>query len=340
MTKVTRQHNPGVNKHRQRVAQLVKNENGVLVIVLAALIAGIAVVTKGLTVKPVNISNVLLQSAIRGVAAVGETFVILTAGIDLSVGGVGLMTSVFGASLMTGTVNLNLVGHQMSPLAAIPIMLAVGTAWGGANGVSVARIGMPALIVTLAVWQMSKGVAFRICQGCSVMFLPESLAFFGKGVVAGLPVPVIIWIATSVVAYFILNYTKFGRSVYAVGGSPVSSWLSGINVRAILLSAYLIAGLLSGVAGVLITSRIMSASMQSLAGLEIDVISAVVIGGVSLFGGRGSVLGTVLGVLLIGVIDNGMSVMQTDPALIGITKGAIIFAAVAIDTVRRRESKY
>lgn len=316
--------------------RLVRTENAVLVIVLVALIAGIAGFTKGLTLRPVNMMNILLQSAIRGVAAVGETFVILTAGIDLSVGGVGLMTSVLGASLMTETTYMNIVGHQMSPVAVVPIMLAAGLGWGVANGISVSRIGMPALIVTLAMWEITKGSAFHIGEGCSIMFLPESMAFFGKGVVGGVPVPVIIWIAVSVVAYFVLQYTTFGRSVYAVGGNPVSAWLSGINVRKIQLLVYSTAGFLSGLAGVLITGRIMSASMGTLHGLEIDVISAVVIGGVSLFGGRGSMIGTVLGVLIIGVINNGMSVMGADPAMIGIIKGAIIFAAVAIDTIRRR----
>jgi len=324
------------DKAKTMARRFVRSENGVLVIVLVALIAGIAGFTKGITIKPVNISNVLLQSAIRGVSAVGETFVILTAGIDLSVGGIGLMTSVLGASMMTETVYMNIVGHQMNPIVAIPIMLAVGLAWGLANGLSVSRIGMPALIVTLAMWEITKGVAFRVCSGCSVMFLPESMSFFGKGVIGGVSVPVIIWIVVAAIAFFVLRYTTFGRSVYAVGGNPVSAWLSGIRVNNILLGVYAIAGFLSGLSGVLITGRIMSASMNTLLGLEIDVISAVVIGGISLFGGRGTLVGTVLGVLIIGVINNGMSVMGTDPAMIGIVKGAIIFTAVAIDTVRRK----
>jgi len=129
----------------------------------------------------------------------------------------------------------------------------------------------------------------------------------------------------------------FGRAVYAVGGNPASSWLSGINVRAIKLVVFMISGFMAGIAGVIFTSRVMSASMQSLEGLELDSIAAVCVGGVSLMGGKGNIIGVVLGVLIIGIINNGMSVMGAGPALQGIVKGVIIFIAVATDYLRRRE---
>ena len=148
--------------------------------------------------------------------------------------------------------------------------------------------------------------------------------------------PAIIWIAVSVTAYLILQHTTFGRSVYAVGGNPVSAWLSGINARRVLFLCYVISGFFAAVASILCMGRIMSASMNSLMGLELDAIAAVCIGGVSLAGGRGNMIGVVLGVLIIGVINNGMSVLMAGPAMQGIVKGVIIFSAVAADYIRHR----
>ena len=313
----------------------IRREYGILLIVLIALIGGMGVITKGKTIATANMVNVLLQSSIRGVASVGQAFVILSAGIDVSVGGVGLMCSVLGSALMTPTY-LNIIGKPLSMYAAIPIMLLVGTSWGIANGSSVARIGMPALIVTLAMWEITKGAAFHICQGASVGYLPDNMAFFGSGTVAGVPVPIIIFIAVAAVGYFVLEHTTFGRSIYAVGGNPVSAWLSGIHVKNMQFLVYVISGFLAGLAAVVMTARVMSASMGSLAGLEIDTIAAVCVGGISLAGGKGSVIGAIIGVIIIGVVNNAMSVLGASPALQGIVKGVIIFTAVAADYLRRR----
>ena len=312
-----------------------RHENAVLIVVLVALIAGMGVITKGLTTKPVNMMNILLQSSMRGYAAVGQAFVILTTGIDLSVGGLGLLCSILGALLMTKA-SYNIVGHPMDVYTVIPIMIFFGVSVGTLNGLAVSRIGMPPLIVTLAMWQICNGVAFQLCGGKSIAEQPSNLTFFGQGHVAGVAVPVIIFIAIAVMAYFVLNYTAFGRSVYAVGGNPVSAWLSGINVKNTQLIVYSVSGCLAGLAGVVMTGRIMSASMRTLEGLELDSIAAVCIGGVSLMGGRGSLIGVIIGVLIIGVINNAMSVLGASPAVVGIVKGAIIFTAVAIDYLRRR----
>jgi ribose/xylose/arabinose/galactoside ABC-type transport system permease subunit len=215
-------------------------------------------------------------------------------------------------------------------------MMLVGAAWGALNGLLVSRIGMPSLIVTLGMWQICTGVAFQISRGAYIVKQPASLAFFGAGIVAGVPVPVIMFIALAVVAYFVLEYTTFGRSVYAVGGNPLSAWLSGIKVKNIQFMVYAISGLLAGLAAVIFTARGMSATMGTLAGLELDTIAAVCIGGVSLFGGRGSLIGVVLGALIIGVINNGLSVLGATISEMCITKGAIIITAVAIDVMRRR----
>jgi len=321
---------------RETARRFFRHENAILVIVLIVLIAVIAFVAKGLTLSRANVSNILLQSSIRGVASVGQAFAILTAGIDLSVGGVGLFASILGASMMTSVLEQNIVGHPLSPYIAIPVMLLVGAGWGALNGFLTSRIGMSPLIVTLGMWEICKGAAFQLSGGNYIINLPESLAFFGKGSIGGVPVLVITFVVVAVIGYFVLNYTTFGHSIYAVGGNPVSTWLSGIKVKNILFSVYAISGLLAGLAGVMMTARAMSSMMRALGGLELDTIAAVTVGGVSLAGGKGSIIGVVLGVLIIGVINNGMSVLGATLTAQGIVKGVIIITAVAIDYLRRR----
>lgn len=316
--------------------RVFRQENTVLITVLVALIAVFGFASEGLTVTRVNMTNVLLQSSTRGVAAIGQAFVILTAGIDVSVGGMALFCVVLGMSMMTSEMYMNIIGFQASPYLGILAMIFGGIGWGAINGVSVSRIGMPALIVTLAVWQITTGFSFTVCQGRTVVFPPESMMFFGQGRILGVPVPIIIFISVAIVGYFVLSYTTYGRSVYAVGGNPVSAWLSGIDTKKILLSVYLISGALAGLAGVIMVGRTMSGCMRSMKGLEMDSIASATVGGCSLFGGRGSLIGVVIGALIIGVVNNSMSVLGAGPDAVNIVKGAIIFTAVAIDTVRRR----
>ena len=263
-------------------------------------------------------------------AAVGQAFCILTANFDLSVSGVGVMAMMLGSSMMT-TEWTNILGYPASPFMAIPVMLAVAACWGLLSGALVSRLNMPSLIVTFGVWQIGYGVAYYVTRGTAVMELPESFAVYGA-----LPVGPIIFFSVAAAAYFVLTYTTFGRRVYAVGGNPVSAYLSGINVKNTYLAVFAISGLCAGLAGMLMTSRGMAGSIEALRGLELDSIASVVIGGVSLFGGRGNMIGVVLGALLIGVVNNAMSVMHMPHAGRYIVKGAIIIGAVAADILRRR----
>lgn len=324
------------NTAREIAKRFFRHENAILVVVLIALIGGMAVVTKGLTASRVNIFNILLQSSIRGVASVGQALVVLSAGIDLSVAGVGLFCATLGSTLMTLDPTISIVSNPYSIYTAIPIMLLVGACWGVINGSTISRLGMPALIVTIAMWEVSKGAAFVLNRGRMIHPLPDNLAFLGAGNVAGVPVPVIIFIAVAVIAYFVLYHTTFGRSVYAVGGNPVAAWLTGINVKNVLFTLYVISGFLAGLAGVIMTARCMSSSMQTLSGLELDTIASVFIGGISMTGGKGNLIGVIIGVLIIGVINNAMSVLGAGAAIQSVVKGAIIIIAVAIDCLRRR----
>jgi ribose/xylose/arabinose/galactoside ABC-type transport system permease subunit len=328
MAEIVGRPKPFSAKLREAGRRFIRHENGVLVTILIGLIVALGGMTRGGTLTLGNARNVWLQSSTRGIASIGQLFVILTAGIDLSIGGVALMGAILGASLMTGKTGL--------PLGDIAIMLLFGLAIGAANGALVSRVPMPALIATLGMWQMTDGGAFIICRGRTIHLLPEAVNVFGGGEVAGVPVPVIIFISVAVVAYFVLNYTSYGRSVYAVGGSPVSAWLSGIKVPNMLFSVYVISGLMGALAGLILMSRTMCGGMNTVMGLELDSIAAVCIGGVSLMGGRGTLLGAVLGNMILGVVNNGMNVGALSPAYQDVVKGAIIITAVAIDYRRRR----
>jgi ribose transport system permease protein len=325
------------SQRARRIARrLSRNENAVLAAILAAIIAMMAGLSKGFTVTPGNISNIWLQSSIRGIASVGQLFVILTGGIDIAVGGTALLTAVLGASFMTEELSRNIIGSPIGLAAGLGAMLAIGLGVGFVNGLLVSRVGVPALIVTLGMWQITKGGAFIVCRGAAIYKLPEGLEFFGSGEVAGVPVPTIIFIAVAVVAFFVLNHTSYGRSVYATGGNSVSAWLSGIKVNNIYLSVFTISGFLAALASIVYIGRAASASYATAAGLELDSITAVFLGGTSILGGRGSLIGAVIGVMILGVINNGMNVLTVDPSFQGLIKGVILIAAVAIDMQRRR----
>lgn len=313
---------------REAWQRFLRHENGVLALILLALIAGFGGMTRGLLVTERNVMNIILQSSERGVASIGQAFVILTAGIDLSVTGVALFTMVLGASLMTGTTAF--------PAGPIAVMLLVGAGIGAITGSAVSRIGVPALIVTLGLWQVCEGSAFLICGGYTIASLPHGMSFLGAGRLAGVPVPIIIFVAVAIVTYFVLYHTTFGRSVYATGGNPVSAWLSGINVKNILFSAYVISGFLAALAGIIMLGRMACASMAAASALVLDSIAAVSIGGVSLMGGRGTLIGVIIGVMIIGVIRNGMNIIGIHPAYQDIVSGLVIITAVSIDYLRRR----
>jgi ribose/xylose/arabinose/galactoside ABC-type transport system permease subunit len=317
------------SERARRVAKrLLRHENAVLIIILLALIGVFSGLTKGRSVTLPNVTNVLLQASGRGVASVGQAFVILTGGIDLTPGGLALVAMIVAASMMTGTTAF--------PAGPIAIMFLVGVGVGSFNGLLVSRVGMPALIVTLAVWNALTGVAFLASRGYTIGNLPPAISFIGGGTVGLIPIPVIIFVAVLVVAYFVLYHTTFGRSIYAVGGNPASAWLSGVRIKNVQFSVYVISGFTASLAGLILLGRMGCASTAAGSGLELDSIAAVVIGGVSLMGGRGSLIGVIIGVMIMGIVNNGMNIIGVHPAFQSIVKGIIILLAVAIDYMRRR----
>ena len=342
MAEVTERRERGTARDIAR--RVFRYENATLGIILAALIGILAVVTGGKSIAVRNMKMVLVEGATMGVGAIGQLFVMLTAGIDLSVAGIAFGTSALGASMMCTElwrnimVTQNILGYTApaSIWVGVPATLAMGVGLGAISGLVVSRIGVPPFIATLGMWQVAHGTGFMITGGFTIPHLIDPLRFFGQGFIYGFPVAGIIWIAVGVIAYFVLNYTSYARFIYASGSNPVSAWLSGVSVKNTQFSVYMISGFTAALGGLIRTARVMSVSYSSFDGLELQTIAAAVIGGVSLFGGKGTVIGVVLGALIIAVILNGMTLKLADPFLESLVLGVIVIAAVAIDYWRRR----
>ena len=329
---------------RDIARRVLRYENATLGIILASLVGIFAVATGGKSIAVRNMKMVVVEGATMGVGAIGQLFVILTAGIDLSVAGMAFATSALGASMMCTELWRNiLVTHNILGYTApasiwvgVPAMLAMGIGLGAISGLVVSRIGVPPFIATLGMWQVAHGVGFLITGGFTIPHLIDPLRFFGQGFIYGFPVAGIIWIAVGASAYFVLHYTSYARSVYATGSNPVSAWLSGVNVKNTQLSVYMISGFTAALGGLIRTARVMSVSYSSFDFLELQTIAAAVIGGASLFGGKGTVIGVVLGALVIAVILNGMTLKFADPFLESLVLGVIVIVAVAVDYWRGR----
>ncbi len=278
-----------------------------------------------------NWVNILRQTSINGILAIGMTYVILTKGIDLSVGSLLAVSGIVAASFVTGGAGL---GVGVAVLAG----LGVGLALGMINGAIVARLGLPSFVVTLGMLSVARGLTFIFNDGMPIAGLSPAFKFIGQGMVAGVPVPVLILAATFLLFWFILKYTTFGRYVYAVGGNEKSARTSGIKTRWVTFSVYAISGLLSALAGIILAARTTSALPQAGVAYELDAIAAVVIGGTSLSGGVGTLTGTLVGALIIGVINNGLDLLGVSSYYQQVIKGVIIVAAVLLDASRKKQA--
>ncbi len=278
-----------------------------------------------------NWLNIIEQSTIVAVCAIGATFVIITAGIDLSVGSVVALSGILSSGVI--------VWSGWPWWIGLLVGLAIGLGVGLFNGVSVTRLGLSAFITTLATLSMGRGLTMAYSNGQTIFGLPTQYTFLGGGILLGLPMPVIITILMFLIGHIVLSRTVFGHQVYAIGGNREAARLAGIHVRRVELLVYALAGLLSGFAGLLLTGRLGAALPTSATGLELQVISAVVIGGASLFGGRGNMIGTFFGVLTIGVLSNGLDLLNVSPFWVQFIQGAVIFLAVFIDALGQRRRR-
>jgi len=278
-----------------------------------------------------NFTQIVVQSAVIGIAAVGMTFVIITAGIDLSVGSIVALTGMLAAISMQGGV---------PGFVGILVALGAGLLIGAFNGFSTTYFGITPFIVTLAVLSMGRGLTLAVSSGQTVFGFPASFTFVGQAEILGVSLLVWLTLAVFAIGYFVLSRTVFGHQVYAIGGNREAARLAGIPVRRVSFLVYAISGLCAGLSAVVLTSRLNSALPSAAEGLELQVIAAVVIGGTSLFGGRGSMGGTLVGVLLIGTLNNGLTLLNVPPFWVQFVQGVVIFLAVLVDALnRRRESR-
>jgi inositol transport system permease protein len=275
-----------------------------------------------------NLTNILTEGSIYGIIAVGMTFVILTAGVDLAVG------SLLALAGMAGATVAGLFGADVSFswIAALSSAIFVGAAAGYLQGKAVTWLRIPPFIVTLGGMTIWRGATLILHDGAPISGFDAAYRWWGSGTILHVPIPVALFALVAGLGYIVQRYTRYGRHVYAVGGNPEAARLNGLNVAAIVTSVYVIVGVLSGLAGFLQSARLGAAEATAGSGYELRVIASVVIGGASLSGGRGGIGGTIIGALLIGVLTNGLVIMHVSSYWQQVVIGLIIVAAVAFDT--------
>ena len=283
-----------------------------------------------------NLFNVMRQISITGLIALGMTFVILTGGIDLSVGSIVALAGLVAGAMNKGS-SANTLTLDDTVVAGYPVIVSVavaaliGLAAGLLQGVAITTLNVPPFVVTFGGLSAFRGAALLYSGGGPISSFDDAYRFWGQGKLGPVPVPVIIFLAAALLCHIVLRHTRYGRHIYAIGGNAEAARLSGLNVRGLTLSVYVIVGLFAGLAGFVLSSRLNSAEAVAGQGYELTVIASVVIGGTSLFGGLGGVLGTVVGAILIGVLINGLVLMNVSPYIQQIIIGVIIVLAVAFD---------
>ncbi|MDF2889379.1 MAG: inner-rane translocator [Lacrimispora sp.] len=306
-------------KAKKQLINQINIYRSVLILLIICLFA--AFLSKSfLTIS--NLFNVFKQVTVAGIIGCGMTFVILTGGIDLSVGSILGLSGVVASGVLASTGNTFL---------AVTTAVAIGTVCGAANGFFISQCGIPPFIATLGTMTLLRGCVLIYTKGSPIPVKSEVYKFIGKGSVIGVPVPVIILILLFLAAHYILTQTRFGRSIYALGGNREAARLSGISVKRTEWIAYIMNGFLSGIAAVVLTARLGSAQSTSGQGIEMDAIAAVILGGTSLSGGTGFVLPTVVGAMIMGIIDNILTLMNVNPHATSIVKGSVVLIAVLVD---------
>lgn len=293
-----------------------------IIFVVMCIILGL-LTSKFLTVG--NAINVAKQSSIYGIMALGLLLVIITGGIDLSI----------SAALAVGSMATGMLakeGTTVPLFAAIMAGIAVGIMVGAINGVMVTKLKVPAFIATLASSMSFRGVALLMYGGRPVIGLTEEFKAFGSGSLVGIPYIVLVWIALAVVFHLFLKNTSFGRHIYAVGGNETAAKTSGIRTDRVKMFVYMISGMMGAISGIVLAARVATASPVAANGYELDSIAGTVIGGTSLLGGVGTVGGTIIGVLIIGIITNGMDILNISAYYQQVIKGIVVATAVILDS--------
>lgn len=310
----------------EKVKKIVKSEYAVFLICVLLLM--ILSLTTPAFATSTNFLNIIKRTATTGITALGMTFVICTGGIDLSVGGQVAFIGTTGA--------LMLAKGQNAAVVALA-MLALGIVLGTINGFFVAYVKLPGFMVTLAMLNVTEGLAFYFTTGKTLYDVPDSFSNIGLVNVGGIPIAALYLIILAIVCQFVLKKTTLGRRVLSVGGNERGSWYAGINVKMNKMLAYTISGLLSAVASIIMTARLMSASASMGDGMELDAIAAAVIGGAALSGGSGNMIGTLAGAIILTAITNWMNLISVNTYLRDVVKGIIILVALILDAARKGE---
>ncbi|MDQ4504022.1 ABC transporter permease [Sinomonas sp. ASV322] len=280
---------------------------------------------------PDNLVTILVAAAPFALIALGQTLVILTGGIDLSVGSV-IAVSAMAAAWSAKNVSEN---PAVPPVAA----LGAGLAAGVVNGLVVSRLNVPPFITTLGMLTLASGLAYVIGNGAPINGLPASYGTFANTQFLGLKIPVLLMIVAILVFAFVMRSTSYGLRIYAIGGNRLAAEIAGVRSRNVLFSVYALSGLLAGISGLMLSSRVITGAPNLGQGYELDAIAAVVIGGASLMGGRGTVWGTAIGLLLIQTINNGLDILLVPSYWQSVIKGVIIVAAVGVDVWAARRGR-
>lgn len=311
-----------------KIKKLMSSELAILVILI--ILCVLAAISTPVFATSRNIMSVLQRTATTGIVAIGMTFVIGTGGIDLSVGGQVTIIGIVSAMLFTNGVPMPII---------LLIMLAMGILLGLINGVLVSYLKIVPIMVTLAVQLITFGISLYITEGRQFLIKVDAFRFFGLGKIMGISTPIWIFAIVAIIAWLLIKKFTIGRKILAVGSNAKGAWYAGINVLKITIIAYVISGICSAISSVIMTSKLMSASASVGEGMEMDAIAAVVIGGTSMAGGNGYIVGTVAGALIITVITNWMTLADVNPYLRDVVKGLIIIVALLLDNVRRGKLK-
>ena len=285
---------------------------------------------------PLNIFNVMRQISITGLIALGMTFVIIVRGIDLSVGSLIALCGLVGAVIAKGGLverfSVGLDTELANPWYwALAGSVMIGLLAGTLNGVCITKLKVPAFVVTLGGLSAYRGTALIVSDGGPISGFNEAYRWIGQGKIGMVPIPVIIFLVSIVLCHIVLKYTVYGRYIYSVGGNPEAARLSGINIDLIITSTYIITGFFVGLAAFILSARLNSAEAVAGMGYELNVIAVVVVGGTSLFGGRGNILGTIIGAMLFGVLQNGLVLLNVSSYIQQIIIGIILILAVTFD---------
>jgi ribose/xylose/arabinose/galactoside ABC-type transport system permease subunit len=274
-----------------------------------------------------NLRTLIRQISFAGISAVGLMFVMIGGGIDLSIGS----QIVFGNVLLA----IMMVDWKLQPAVAIPLILLVGTGLGAINGFLCIKLNIHPLIITLGTSAIFKGVGYIINRSRNIMGFPDSFRWFGQGYVWGIPVPVIVMIIVALIGAFILTKTYFGRQIFALGGNEEAARLAGVNIKRMKVLLFMICGFVSSITTVLLLSRVFAGQTITGQGLEFDCLTAALLGGVSFKGGEGNVFGLMVGMLIIGVLNNAMQLATFPDFSQTVVKGSVLLIAVAFDVYQK-----